>query len=546
QSNGATQFMDEESAANYQQILALRKQSNRPRVESQTSADGLPDDPLSRVAARPEEDNAAQQLDRSRVRRAQRVSESESNDEELSILDRRAVLPHRLRTRPAVSAVRRRFEEARRNVHRPVCNSGSDSDTMPTVEDALCLGGAGDTRRPALPQLDMPETDSETEKNKPCPVLVIRDSSDDDDDDFISDPDDLPNRPRPTNRAAMDKFLSSFEPMREARARRRSGQRTGAALLREPAGADIRRNPQSAHPSQALDDDLADFIIDDDDDGGGGDGSKGAGHAELDGESNSSAAGVDDSHLPGTVFTLDRPQGAMALMPEEFSQLDLPTSFKIYTQYLVYWIANDRTKPELSYENARYFYLAYITVARVVDSIEQSLVASSAWLDDFRVNLNRYPEYAAEGIASVPGCEACHFRQNRTATFRVTLSGTPYSRLELAPPRPAESPAAGDADSDTASVTDGDEVDDMLASFNVGRTCKQRSELCHELHHYFYHLAYYVDVALLPVRSERGSQDPSDLDPDDLVTMLEDQGVIDRLFREFKSLLSRAKAGFVT
>ncbi|KAJ2772466.1 hypothetical protein IWQ56_001364 [Coemansia nantahalensis] len=384
----------------------------------------------------------------------------------------------------------------------------------------------------------MPETDSEPEKTKPCAVLVIRDSSDDDDD-FVSDPDDLPSRPRQPNKPAphsaeVDRFLSTFEPMRALQMTQKSG------------------SPGGPRHSQDLDSDLADFIVDDDDDVGDvGRGSGDSGHAggfgvDLDGEDSSGGAGVGSDHPAGPAFTLGRPQGAMALMPEEFSQLDLPTSFKIYVQYLVYWIANDRSKPELSHDNARYFYLAYIAVARVIDSIEQSLVASSAWVDGFRVDLNRFPEYSATGIASVPGCEACHFRQNRTATFCVTLSGTPYSRLELAPPRSVEYLASSEADSDTADVAGDDGAGSMPAMYKVGRTCKQRSELCHELHHYFYHLAHYVDIALLPALSKEGANDQSDLNPDDLVSTLEEEGVIDRLFHDFKSLLTRAKAGFTT
>ncbi|KAJ2784909.1 hypothetical protein H4R18_000834 [Coemansia javaensis] len=281
----------------------------------------------------------------------------------------------------------------------------------------------------------------------------------------------------------------------------------------------------SSH-SQEPDDDLADFIIDDDDDD---DNNNGAG----------SPAGADSEGSAGPTLSRARTQGPASLMPEEFSQLDVPTSFKTYVQYLIYWICNGRRALVVSDEIARYFYLGYITVARVVDSVEQSLVASSAWVDDFRTDMYRFPEFAATPIHGVPGCEACHFRQKRTATFRVTLSGEPYSRRMLAPPRPGEAPAAADSGS---SSSDADSVVSVAdsggpAMYNVGRTCKARSELCHELHHYCYRLAAQIDIALQP-------SSPGSADPDDLVTALEEQGTTDQLFSEFKDMLSRSKSGF--
>ncbi|KAJ2359369.1 hypothetical protein H4S02_012251 [Coemansia sp. RSA 2611] len=161
-----------------------------------------------------------------------------------------------------------------------------------------------------------------------------------------------------------------------------------------------------------------------------------------------------------------------------------------------------------------------------------------------------------------PGCDACHFHSNRTATFCVTLSGTPYKRTILTPPRPGEPVTEDGAESDeevgasqSEVVTiddDSDEADNEsdgqpYAEYNLGRTCQMRSEICHELHHYLYNLAHAVEIHLetLDYESIEGKY-REEVTPDDLVDMLDTQGDIDRLFQQFKDTISRAKSGFTS
>ncbi|KAJ1784696.1 hypothetical protein LPJ59_006300, partial [Coemansia sp. RSA 2399] len=220
----------------------------------------------------------------------------------------------------------------------------------------------------------------------------------------------------------------------------------------------------------------------------------------------------------------------------------------------------------LSNKNARYFFFAYITIARVIDSVEQSLVESSAWVDSFRRDLHRFPEIHFSRISAIEGCDACHFRKNRTATFCLGLLGKAYDREELIPPRPGE-PVATDASEtqdngrDSPMIVSDDEDSDFetgafrrkrsAVEFNVGKICKQRAETGHELHHYFYHLAHLVEISLSTL-SFHGHIDGVEagswnlVDPDDLVEMLDGQGMVDKLFTDFKALLSRSKSGFAS
>ncbi|KAJ2888227.1 hypothetical protein IWW38_004980 [Coemansia aciculifera] len=356
----------------------------------------------------------------------------------------------------------------------------------------------------------------------------------------------------------MNAFISKFEPQRRRQMQNKLGRKTG-----NNASTGYPLSAAAKEYTQDLDDDIADFIVDDDD---------AVAATENPPDVNASAYDTDDSARPR--FSRKGPRGVMALMPDEFSMFDLPTSFKAYVQYLVHWICNDHKKPVVNDTSAQYFFQAYIAVARVIDSVEQSVVASSAWVEPFRTSLHSYPDYAWAPIPGIPGCDACHFHSNRTATFSVTLSGTPYNRAILAPPKPGEvlsqdSAAELNKDDEDESVghsevvtigddSDSDDVDlteegnNKPVDYNLGRTCKMRSEICHQLHHYFYHLAHTVEIRLGTL--DYASKSPStssgrsweDVVPDDLVEMLDAQGEIDDLFRQFKDFISLAKSGFTS
>ncbi|KAJ2741633.1 hypothetical protein GGI20_005051 [Coemansia sp. BCRC 34301] len=583
-------FMDEESATNYQRILAnsKRERSERrrtfrerdaslqtkkplspplPTKQPSASADELPDDPLAAASTLPLQHTTPSK----RKRHAPlRICDSEASDDN-DVLDERRILQQRLRTKPEPSlATSSRFEQARLKMERETYDSDSDHED-------LCSIGVYDSGNGRGTIFDPLETDSEPERLASHAVMVIRDSSDEDDD-FISDPEDSPPRPRIAGHSRASKgdvstFISKFAPLRRRQMQNKIDRKTGnhqQQLLLSPAPNTVRAAKGYDYD---LDDDIADFIVEDDDDTGGG-----IVADTPNGETSAGAYDSDNSARPR--LSREGPRGVMALMPEEFGMFDLRTSFRAYVQYLVYWICNDHQKPVFKDTNAQYFFQAYIAVARVIDSVEQSVVASSAWVEPFRTSLHSYPDYAASSIAGTQGCDACHFHSHRTATFCVTLSGTPYKRSILAPLKPGEAASRNsEAESDSTAendeeeggggqseiVTIGDDSDDAeeIASepggvdqshvdYNLGKTCKMRSEICHGLHHYFYHLAHTVEVCLETLDYESkaapsmGGRGWEDAVPDDLVDMLEANGDTDKLFHQFKDCISRAKSGFTT
>ncbi|KAJ2707726.1 hypothetical protein FB645_000499 [Coemansia sp. IMI 203386] len=570
---------DGEERFSSQGMEFMDEETDLPAPLSNELPDELPDNPLDIM-------NIPSGLEKRKRPATHRISDSEVSDD-AEILDKRAIINNRLRDKSTNQSYREKLEQARIKAQ-----SGSYNTDTPTDNELLAGDDFNnDNGTSAAPGLghsmnddevveffdngtnpgnrglldDMPETDSDNgkstskSKGKNSAVFVIEDSSDDND--FISDPEEPAlKKYEPMKRSEdtaaksdsnsiMSNFLSAFKQVR--------GKKMPSKLNGKSGLGESSENPKGLFKgySQKMDDDLMDFIVDDDD----------VSEEFTAEEPNESVVDKDailnspsKSHAFSPTFSRKKPRGVLALMPEEFSQCDLPTSFKAYVQYLVYWINNGRCKFESNKENARYFFLAYVTVNRVIRSIEQSLVSSSAWVDRFSKDLYSYPKYSSAKIYGSLGCDACHFRDKRTATFCITLSGKPYKQDMLVPPNPDDLDTRPPAERSPYSVECNDDLSSDSSAYyidyNVGAVCKQRSETCHELHHYFLHLSDAVERHLraLDFSGFRKAFEPdsdddepwSGFDPDHLVEMLESQGQIDRLFAEFKDLLSRSKAGF--
>ncbi|ORX69988.1 hypothetical protein DL89DRAFT_257279 [Linderina pennispora] len=509
-------FMDQESAQNYRRLMAKERRKRRAsRLAQRTAQNPVPRRvvgiPQSNISSFSEEDmpadplNAPSSLRKTRAR-SQRLLISDSEDtggeDPSDILDSQAVLSRRLRPKGEAA---NRFELAQQKMHEISYDTESDDNGVDSI---------GEFESQERVAVDAVESDSDINTKRVARALIIHDTSDEEDD-FVLEPEEeaAPAVP-PQNIDKVNKFLGMFE----SRRRKQMQSRLQQSTTRRQAGAWSRPKASfGALGEEIIDDsdddaDLADFIVDDDD---GDD--------------------INANEHAARVTLDDRVRDAVAQMPEEFSQLDLPTSFKTYVQYLVHWICNGRKAPGFSDDESRYFFLGYVTVNRALETLEQSLVSSTAWLDSFRDDLSSYPNIAVSRIAGVPGCEACHFRDNRTATFCIMFSGTPYQRDILVPPN-----RAVPNDGSVVSIDSEEEVEGRPVEYNVGRVCKSRAQLYHELHHYFYSLSYMVeaDLAQLAIGDDR--------DAEELVVLLEQRRCIERHYFGFKELLERSKHGFAS
>ncbi|KAJ1951377.1 hypothetical protein FBU59_000193 [Linderina macrospora] len=478
-------FIDQESAQNYQHLMAKERRKRR------TSR------PAKKTARTPPP---------SRIRLLISDSDDTDGEDPSDILNSQAVLSQRLRPK-AENA--NRFEQAQQRMHEISYDTESDDNGGDSI---------GEFESQDRVPVDTVDSDSDVGTRRVAKALVIRDTSDEEDA-FESEV-EVTSAVPPASSDKVNKFLGMFEPRRRKQMQRKQQQ---LSSRRQALASSSRGVSFGSHNEEIIDDsddendpDLADFIVDDDDDDVSA-ASRLAGHRKLD----------------------DRVRSAIAQMPEEFNQLDLPTSFKTYVQYLVHWISNGRKAPVFSDDESRYFYLGYVTVNRALETLEQSLVSSTAWLDGFRHDLSSYPDIAVSRIPGVPGCEACHFRDNRTATFHIVFSGTPYKRGILVPLNRAifsDSSNGGDS----VPIDSDEEMAGRVAEYNVGRMCKSRAQLYHELHHYFYNLSYMIeaDLAQLAIGDDR--------DAEELVVLLEQHRRIDMYYSGFKELLERSKSGLAS
>ena len=107
-------------------------------------------------------------------------------------------------------------------------------------------------------------------------------------------------------------------------------------------------------------------------------------------------------------------------LPEEFNlsfARDLSTSFQIYLQFLVHCLVNGGGVPKMDTSTSRYFESARDALEQRLQSTKDSIVGSSAWYAHFLKDLKTYPEISSYSIDSIPGCDACHFADKRTASL---------------------------------------------------------------------------------------------------------------------------------
>ncbi|KAJ1984473.1 hypothetical protein H4R34_000620 [Dimargaris verticillata] len=256
-----------------------------------------------------------------------------------------------------------------------------------------------------------------------------------------------------------------------------------------------------------------------------------------------------------------------AELPLEFSGAhtwDLRINCKIVCQYFVHLIVSRSRLLDVTVESLQYFTIAYEAVDRKIQSLKDSIISSTAWVPRFRHDLETLPIYHSKRCDIDAECEACHF-SNRHATVKVVLAGTPYehkssSKLVLAaltangglenypkaPDTAQSSAASGNSDcSDSESHASGDDTSQITQYF-VGRTCHARSQLFHEMHHFYYGVSCQLisQVCKLinqlkwpPERLEQDSVNNAEM----LFDKLEQQGHIDWVYHNLQQLLDQAE-----
>nr|XP_018266770.1 uncharacterized protein I303_00746 [Kwoniella dejecticola CBS 10117]OBR88928.1 hypothetical protein I303_00746 [Kwoniella dejecticola CBS 10117] len=214
-----------------------------------------------------------------------------------------------------------------------------------------------------------------------------------------------------------------------------------------------------------------------------------------------------------------------AQLPHEFSSDSAQTpefKFKVVFHYLVMLVMKGKKTFPLSHESATYFKPQLTQFRNRMDSYRDLRVASQIWRLHFKKALKKYPIFDVEELLDAePGCDACHMG-GRMSRFRVNLEGDQYNP-ETHQPLDSSSEESESSDSDS-SGSEAKKRKKLPKSLLMGRFCKQRAELYHQMAHWedtLYHRIrrYYRDLLRAkykPVQSDSELSTPeSEMDSGD-------------------------------
>ncbi|WVQ62601.1 uncharacterized protein L199_000747 [Kwoniella botswanensis] len=206
-------------------------------------------------------------------------------------------------------------------------------------------------------------------------------------------------------------------------------------------------------------------------------------------------------------------------LPHEFSVDSAQTpefKFKVVFHYLVMLVMRGKKAFPLSSESSDYFVPQLAHFRDRMTGYRQLRVRSQIWRSNFVKALERYPIFDVEELLyAEPGCDACHMG-GRMSRFRVTLDGEPYNKETHQPlDSSSESESEESENSDVSEATKRNRKKSPN-SLLMGRFCKQRAEVFHQMTHWedeLYHRirGYYRDLLRAkykPVTSDSEASTP--------------------------------------
>ncbi|WWC85883.1 uncharacterized protein L201_000750 [Kwoniella dendrophila CBS 6074] len=214
-------------------------------------------------------------------------------------------------------------------------------------------------------------------------------------------------------------------------------------------------------------------------------------------------------------------------LPHEFSVDSAQTpefKFKVVFHYLVLLVMKGKKAFPLSTESSNYFKPQLLHFRDRMTGYRQLRVRSQIWRSNFVKALEKYPIFDIEELLyAQPGCDACHMG-GRMSKFRITLDGEQYDKETHQPLNSSSESEPESDDSDDSKRR----IKKLPKSLLMGKYCKQRAEVFHQMTHWedeLYHRirGYYRDLLrskYKPVPSDSEASTPeseqqSDEDPND-------------------------------
>ncbi|WWC66782.1 uncharacterized protein I206_100687 [Kwoniella pini CBS 10737] len=240
-------------------------------------------------------------------------------------------------------------------------------------------------------------------------------------------------------------------------------------------------------------------------------------------DSDDETATDDDSNVEDIIVP-DDSTVIRAQLPHEFSSNSAQTpefKFKVVFHYLVMIVMKGKRAFPLSSEAANYFKPQLNQFRNRMESYRDLRVASQIWRMNFKRALKKYPLFDVEELLHAePGCDACHMG-GRMSKFRVNLDGDQYNPETH---QPLDSSSSEEEDSGSSDDSEAMKRKKLPKSLLMGRFCKQRAEVYHQMAHWedtlFHRIrGYYRDLLRAkykPVPSDSEASTPeSEIESDE-------------------------------
>ncbi|WVQ93743.1 hypothetical protein IAU59_000820 [Kwoniella sp. CBS 9459] len=256
--------------------------------------------------------------------------------------------------------------------------------------------------------------------------------------------------------------------------------------------------------------------------------------ADTEGDEYTSDSAISVDNEDSFIVPDDNINAAHVQLPHYFSIDSAQTpefKFKVVFHYLVLLVTKRQKAFPLSRDSSEYFkpQLHYWRDRMV--GFKNFRVRSQIWHSNFVKAMEKYPGFEVEELPhAVSGCDACHM-SGRRSKFKVRLDGTPYNKetheeLESSSDE-TDSDSSGSGSDSSASEDGAAQADRLPRKLVMGRFCRARAEVFHQLTHWedeLYHAIkrYYHD--LLRAKYKRiesdseasSSSDDPDSDPEEV------------------------------
>lgn len=242
---------------------------------------------------------------------------------------------------------------------------------------------------------------------------------------------------------------------------------------------------------------------------------------------------------------------------------DIPLEFTSYASrkprelfvHVIDWLVKNKISPAFDRHDPLWD-LAFKKLDDEVKGQAGSRLISAAWNEPFVRTLVARPGLV---VVRLPGdeedyirtCDACN-RTNHPAQYDFKFSGKAYYHKTLEPVDNSDDEEK-DTDNDAASM---DSKNHVLPSahqhFYLGRYCAANAEMGHKLSHWLFHLnqnllTYLEEQGVLSaeniVARDKKNHSKREREAEMIVDTMRDTGVVDDLWRDFKSDLDDARIG---